>query len=101
MIGTRPEAIKLAPVAHALAKRGIGPRLVLTGQHRDLEPADFGLGGFPAERLGCPGKQDPHRHVGVVTAAMLPSLGEAPGLLLVECDTSSSIWAALAAFTGG
>ena len=101
MIGTRPEAIKLAPVAHALAKRGIAPTLVLTGQHRDLEPADFGLGGLSAERLGCPGEQDPHRHVGAVTAALFPSLAEAPGLLVVQGDTSSALGAALAAFTAG
>ena len=101
MIGTRPEAIKLAPVAQALAERGIAPSLVLTGQHRDLEPAQFGLGGLPAERLGCPGEQDPHRHVGAVTAALLPSLAEAPGLLVVQGDTSSALGAALAGFTTG
>ena len=101
MIGTRPEAIKLAPVAHALTERGLSPMLVLTGQHPGLDPKDFGLGAFPAERLGCPGEEDPHRHVGAVTAALLPALASAPDLLVVQGDTSSALGAALAGFTAG
>jgi len=101
VIGTRPEAIKVAPVAHALAERGISPSLVLTGQHRDLDPFDFGLGELPAERLGCPGEQDPHRHVGAVTAAFLPSVARSPDLVVVQGDTSSALGAALAGFTAG
>ena len=72
VIGTRPEAIKLAPVAHALRDRGLPPTLVLTGQHSSLDPAEFGLEHYPAVRLGCAGEEDPHRHVQAVTAAMLP-----------------------------
>ena len=98
MIGTRPEAIKLAPVAHALAERGLTPTLILTGQHPELELDDFGLGTFLAQRLDCPGEEDPHRHVGAVTAALLPRLA-APDLLVVQGDTSSALGAALAAFT--
>lgn len=99
MIGTRPEAIKLAPVAHALAKSGIRPALVLTGQHASLTPREFGLGRFPAEQLDCPGETDPHRHVRAVTAALLPKLARAPDLLVVQGDTSSALGAALAGFT--
>lgn len=101
MIGTRPEAIKLAPLAHALAERGICPELVLTGQHADLEPADFGLGTFHADRLDCPGQEDPHRHVGAVTEALLERLASEPTLLVVQGDTSSALGAALAGFTRG
>lgn len=37
VIGTRPEAIKLAPVIDALARHGAAvPRVCLTGQHREL-----------------------------------------------------------------
>ena len=99
MIGTRPEAIKLAPVAHALAERGLAPTLVLTGQHARLDPVDFGLGGFRADRLCCPGEEDPHKHVGAVTTALLPRLAEAPDLIVVQGDTSSALGAALAGFT--
>ena len=37
VFGTRPEAVKMAPVALALAKdRLFDPRLVVTAQHRGL-----------------------------------------------------------------
>lgn len=99
MIGTRPEAIKLAPVAHALAARGLCPSLITTGQHPALEPGEFGLGEFSAEQLRCAGQEDPHHHVRAVTAALLPRLAEAPGLLVVQGDTSSALGGALAGFT--
>ena len=99
MIGTRPEAIKLAPVAHALSERGLAPTLVLTGQHPGLDAKDFGLGAFRTERLDCPGEKDPHLHVRAVTAALLPRLARAPDLLVVQGDTSSALGAALAGFT--
>ena len=99
MIGTRPEAIKLAPVAHALSKRGLAPSIVLTGQHPALDLADFGLRGFATQRLNCRGEEDPHRHVRAVTAALLPRLARAPDLLVVQGDTSSALGAALAGFT--
>lgn len=99
VIGTRPEAIKLAPVAQALAADGIMPRLLLTGQHPQLDPVDFGLGCFSAEHLNCPGERDPHCHVRAVTAALLPRVAARPDLLVVQGDTSSALGAALAAFT--
>lgn len=101
VIGTRPEAIKLAPVAHALRDRGLPPTLVLTGQHLTLDPAEFGLEPYPAVRLGCPGEEDPNRHVQAVTAAMLPLLSPPPGLMVVQGDTSSALGGALAAFVAG
>jgi UDP-N-acetylglucosamine 2-epimerase (non-hydrolysing) len=101
VVGTRPEAIKLAPVAHALAERGLAVTLVLTGQHAKLDPRDFGLGDLAVERLACPGEEDPHRHVGAVTAALLLTLAGAPDLLVVQGDTSSALGAALAGFTAG
>lgn len=99
VIGTRPEAIKMAPVARALVDRGILPTLVLTGQHPRLDLHDFGLGQFAVQRLDCPGQTDPHRHVGDVTTALLPSLLSLPDLLVVQGDTSSALGGALAAFT--
>jgi UDP-N-acetylglucosamine 2-epimerase (non-hydrolysing) len=88
-------------VARALGERGIAPSLILTGQHADLEPAAFDLAGFPVMRLDCPGEEDPHVHVGKVTAALLPRLRPRPDLLVVQGDTSSALGAALAAFTAG
>ena len=101
MVGTRPEAIKMAPVAHGLAARGCRPMIVFTGQHPMLRPDEFGLEGYPAEHLHCPGEDDPHQHVRRVTAALLPLLADPPDLLVVQGDTSSALGGALAAFTAG
>lgn len=89
----------MAPVAASLAERGLTPTLVLTGQHPGLDPSEYGLGDFAARRLNCPGEEDPHRHVGAVTTALLPMLTPPPDLLVVQGDTSSALGAALAAFT--
>ena len=91
----------MASVVHALAKRGLTPSLILTGQHPKLEPRDFGLGEFPVVRLDCPGEEDPHRHVRAVTAALISRLEPSCGLLVVQGDTSSALGAALAGFTAG
>ena len=101
MVGTRPEAIKLAPVAHALTERGLVPSLILTGQHAGLDAGDHGLGGYPAIHLGCPGQTDPHKHAADVEAALSAPLRCTPDLLVVQGDTSSAVGAARAAFAGG
>jgi UDP-N-acetylglucosamine 2-epimerase (non-hydrolysing) len=88
----------LSPVAHALAERGLAPRLVLTSQHPTLDAAEFGLEGFEVVRLECPGQHDPHAHVQAVAAATRPLLADAPDLLVVQGDTSSALGAAVAAF---
>lgn len=100
VVGTRPEAIKLSPVARALSSRGLAPSLIFTGQH-DLAATEFGLDAFALETLDCPGEEDPHRHVRAVTAALLPRLYPPPDLLVVQGDTSSALGAALAGFTAG
>jgi UDP-N-acetylglucosamine 2-epimerase (non-hydrolysing) len=98
VVGTRPEAIKLSPVAHAFADLGEVPRLLVTGQHPGLELADHGLEGFAATPLNCPGQPDPILHAELVRAAlkrMLPA--DPPDLLIVQGDTSSALGGALAA----
>src|SRR5205085_12672875 len=91
----------MGPVAHALRDCGLPPTLVLTDQHVALDPADFGLEAYPAVRLGCPGEEDPNRHVQDVMTAMLPLLSSPPDLLVVQGDTSSALGAALAASLAG
>lgn len=101
MVGTRPEAIKTAPVAQALSRRGFIPRLVLTGQHADLDPADHDLGGYPALRLRCAGMADPDAHAHAVAAALKLHFGGGPDLLVVQGDTSSAYGGALSGYCAG
>jgi UDP-N-acetylglucosamine 2-epimerase (non-hydrolysing) len=102
VIGTRPEAIKLAPVVHALEARGFSPRLVVTGQHPSLRLADYGLAGRTSLMLGCRGHLDPRLFARDVCEALEPHLqAAAPELLLVQGDTSSALGGALAGFVTG
>ncbi len=98
VIGTRPEAIKLSPVAHALADLGERPRLLVTGQHPGLELADHRLAQFPVTPLQCPGQPDPMLHAELVRGALKRRLPmDPPDLLVVQGDTSSAVGGALAA----
>jgi UDP-N-acetylglucosamine 2-epimerase (non-hydrolysing) len=105
VIGTRPEAIKLAPLVDVLeGRRDVEPVVVSTGQQRDLLDAMLSeLGIRPARQLR------PDVHAGSLAgtagsilcglAAVLPQLNLAA--LLVHGDTATSTMAALAAFYGG
>lgn len=53
-------------------------------------------------RLSCPGQDDPHVHVGLVSAAVQASLAAEPAeLVVVQGDTSSALGGALAARLAG
>ena len=71
--------------------------MILTGQHPSLDPAEFGLGHHPVERLDCPGEANPDSHARSVASAIAPRLAGVD-LLIVQGDTSSALGAALAAF---
>ena len=103
VVGTRPEAIKLAPLARALRSRGLMPLLVLTGQHAQLDLAAYGLAAYPLLRLRCPAKGDPRLHAEAVASALAPALRGAgrPDLLMIQGDTSSALGGALAAAAAG
>jgi UDP-N-acetylglucosamine 2-epimerase (non-hydrolysing) len=102
VIGTRPEAIKLAPVAHGLRGLGISPLLVFSGQHPPLKPGDFGLGRYEKVRLACPGQRRPHAHVQLVSRALAALLECRPAeLVVVQGDTSTALGGALAARLAG
>ncbi|MEA3060239.1 MAG: hypothetical protein QOJ94_20 [Sphingomonadales bacterium] len=99
IVGTRPEAIKMAPVVRALAER---PRLrqgvVLTGQHEGLRPGFEGFGAGLTE-LPCDprGRTAPklrealHRHL------CGHFQRDRADLVLVQGDTASAFAGALAA----
>ena len=100
--GTRPEAVKLAPVVHALqAHDSLDPLLVATGQHRGM--LDQALGHFglaPAHDLGL---LEPGDGLTTVLAKALRGLGEVvvaeqPSLVVVQGDTTSTLAGALAGF---
>ncbi|MEO7602439.1 MAG: UDP-N-acetylglucosamine 2-epimerase (non-hydrolyzing) [Sphingomicrobium sp.] len=98
VVGTRPEAIKLSPVASALADRGLDPRLVLTGQHVGLDPAEHELERLRRLDLHCPGLTHPDAHVARVRRSLRRHLASPPALLIVQGDTSSALGAAMAGF---
>jgi UDP-N-acetylglucosamine 2-epimerase (non-hydrolysing) len=102
VFGTRPEAIKLAPVVHVLkASKKVEPINVLTAQHREM--LDQMLDWF---NIDAQYDLDLMRHgqsLPDLTARVLTSmdgvLGKVnPDLLLVQGDTITVMAAALAAF---
>jgi UDP-N-acetylglucosamine 2-epimerase (non-hydrolysing) len=102
VLGTRPEAIKLAPVILAFqACSDFRTRVVLTGQHREMVTQVMGLFGLSADhdlRLMAPKQTLTH-----VTCAALQGLREEflahrPALVLVQGDTTTAFASALAAF---
>ncbi len=99
VIGTRPEAIKLAPVFHALTAVGIDPIVLLTGQHDTL--LDPLIRHFRLDRrvqLVARRRDDLSVFTGRCTAAIGEWLGANPvAALLVQGDTSSALAGALAA----
>ena len=102
VLGTRPEAIKLAPVILAfLAAEDFRTRVVLTGQHREMVSQVMDLFALQADHdlaLMAPNQTLTH-----VTCAALQGLkqefaNQRPDLVLVQGDTTTAFSSALAAF---
>lgn len=102
IFGTRPEAIKLCPVIHALhATPGLVTRVCVTGQHRDLLDGVLHLAGVEPDidlDLMVPGQS-----LDDLTARLIVALGavldaEQPDCVLVQGDTVSAMAASLAAY---
>ncbi len=102
VFGTRPEAIKMAPVIKALEKSGRHQSVVcLTGQHRQMLDQMVNL--FD---LGVDYDLDimePNQTLSAITSKIIAELDkvikkEKPDWLLVQGDTTSCFAAALAAF---
>jgi UDP-N-acetylglucosamine 2-epimerase (non-hydrolysing) len=102
VVGTRPEAIKLAPVIHGLlAAPDIEPVVVSTGQHRSMLDQVHGLFGIvPDYDLDVLRERpDLAGITGAVTQGLAPILQrETPDLVVVQGDTTTVFAAALAAF---
>jgi UDP-N-acetylglucosamine 2-epimerase (non-hydrolysing) len=105
VFGTRPEAIKMAPVVLALARQqDVLSRVCVTGQHRqmlDQVMATFALGADYDLNI-----MRPSQALSDTFAAVLNGLGPIlarfqPDYVLVQGDTVSSTAAAVAAFFAG
>jgi UDP-N-acetylglucosamine 2-epimerase (non-hydrolysing) len=106
VVGTRPEAIKMAPVIHALEERRpvLDTRLVLTGQHTDL--VDEALETFslrPDWDLGIMKEGQSPAEVGRACLTGIARVLEEwrPALLLVQGDTASVFFSALGGYFAG
>jgi UDP-N-acetylglucosamine 2-epimerase (non-hydrolysing) len=105
VLGTRPEAIKLAPVIKRLAATtGVESLVCATAQHREMLDQVLAIFGIAPDfdlDLMRPG-QDLYDLTARVITAMKPVLAEAkPDILLVQGDTTTCFCAALAAFYAG
>lgn len=101
IVGARPQLVKLAPVADALAAAGAGHGIVHTGQHYDplLSDVFFSDLGIPAPDVHLGVGSGSH---GVQTGAILAALDQVlqaqrPDWVLVYGDTNSTLAGALAA----
>lgn len=102
LLGTRPEAVKLAPVITAMAASApLEPVIVSTGQHRDLLGpvlADFGLRPDDDLDLMRPGQQ-----LSDLAGRALQAVGAAVeahrlDAVVVQGDTTTALAGALAGF---
>lgn len=102
VFGTRPEAIKMAPVVKALAAAdGIDARVCVTGQHREMLDQVLSLFSIvPDYDLAI---MRPGQSLGDITSAVLSALDVVladfrPDLVLVHGDTTTTLAASLAAY---
>lgn len=99
-LGTRPEAIKLAPVVLALRARGADVRVVTTGQQGAMAAealAAFGLGADAA--LATPAARGLSESVAAMLRGVAGVIEAArPDAVVVQGDTASCFAAAFAGF---
>jgi len=102
IFGTRPEAIKMAPLVRELRERpDIECTVCVTAQHRQMLDQVLDIFGIrPKYDLNI---MQPRQSLSAITARCLSGLGEVfekerPDLVLVHGDTSTTFAGALAAF---
>lgn len=100
-VGTRPEAIKLAPVVLALRAAGMSTFLLSTGQHREM--LDQVLGAFSLEPDRDLELMRPEQTLAGLSAAILSAADRlleeiGPARVVVQGDTTTVAMVALAAF---
>ncbi|MEM9137828.1 MAG: UDP-N-acetylglucosamine 2-epimerase (non-hydrolyzing) [Cyanobacteria bacterium P01_F01_bin.42] len=101
-LGTRPEAIKLAPVIKTFQRQNdIETKVILTGQHREMVAQVMDL--FEIEAHQDLGIMKPKQSLTEITCGSLRGLESlfaelAPDIVLVQGDTTTAFAAGLAAF---
>src|SRR5690606_38978293 len=102
VFGTRPEAIKLFPLIHALEADGrLESRVCVSGQHRGMLDQVLTIAGLvPDHDLDL---MRPDQSLDALTAALLTGLGrvmdaEKPDRVVVQGDTATAMAGALAAY---
>ncbi len=102
VFGTRPEAIKLAPVIHELRRRsGLDVRVVTTAQHRELVDQILTVFDITPDidlDVMRPGQALADLSSRVLTAMDELLSRERPDLVVVQGDTTTVLMCALAAF---
>lgn len=102
VVGTRPEAIKMAPVILSLQRQTWAKvRIVATAQHRELLDEALALFGIvPDIDLGImrPGQQLAELTSRLITALDRAIEAEQPAAVIAQGDTTSVMTAAIAAF---
>lgn len=102
VFGTRPEAVKLAPVVHAMQEpASFDPVVMVTGQHREM------LDQMMA-RLQLTAQHDldvmhERQQLSTLTARLVDGIGDVlrrnrPDVVIVQGDTTTALCGALAAF---
>ena len=96
VLGTRPEAIKVAPVIRALGRDAV--TVCLTGQHRDLAASALDDVGITADIDLAFDAPSPDALVAVALTGLTALIARTrPALVVVQGDTSSTFAGALAA----
>ena len=102
VFGTRPEAIKMAPLVQELARReGFESLCCLTGQHREMLDSVMQIFALRADHdLNIMQKQQTLSSITTRTLLGMDAVldAEQPDLVLVHGDTSTTFAGALAAF---
>ncbi|WZL88444.1 UDP-N-acetylglucosamine 2-epimerase (non-hydrolyzing) [Salinimicrobium sp. 3283s] len=102
--GTRPEAIKMAPVILELKKQNLGFKVCVTAQHREM--LDQVLNFFGIEPDYDLNLMQPDQNLNSLSALILKNIDKVieqyePDILLVQGDTTTALMASLAAYNRG
>ena len=102
VLGTRPEAIKLAPVILSCnASPFLEPIIIYTSQHKEMGQKFLDVFDIPIHYILPPPPGD--RSLGILTSHILEMLekpyhNDCPGLTIVQGDTTSALCGALNSF---